>query len=73
VTVCASLAGEKFVKQSYGNDGAMESQHQAFHSSSEISQKARDPHIPTAPATGCFTGAKKDSKRKNRKPFTQKS
>jgi hypothetical protein len=73
VTVCASLARENFVKQSYGNDGAMESQHQAFQSSLGISQKTRDSHIPTAPATGCFTGAKKDSKRKNRRPFTQKT
>jgi hypothetical protein len=31
VTVCASLAREIFVKQSCGNDGAMESQLQAFH------------------------------------------
>jgi RHS repeat-associated protein len=51
----------------------MESQQQAFHISLEISQKTRDSHIPTAPATGCFTGTKKDSKRQNRRPFTQKS
>jgi hypothetical protein len=73
VTVCASLARENFVKQSYGNDGAMDSQHEAFHISLGISQKTRDSHIPTAPATGCFTGVKKDSKRKNRRPVTQKS
>jgi hypothetical protein len=48
---------------SYGNDGAMESQHQAFHSSLEISQKTRDSHIPTAPATGCFTERKTKAKK----------
>jgi hypothetical protein len=45
---------------------SLESQHQAshpFHRSLGISQKTRDAHIPTAPATGCFywneTGLKK--------------
>ena len=56
---------------SYGNDGAMESQHQAFHSSLEISQKTRDSHIPTAPATVALQNEKQ--KEKNRMPFTQKS
>jgi hypothetical protein len=66
-------------QESCGNGGAVESveiQKQDFpssHRSLEISQERRDSHIPTAPATGCFTGAKKDSKRKNRRPFTQKT
>ena len=67
VTVCASLAGETFVKQSCGNDGAMESQHQAFHSSLEISQKTRDFHIPTAPAAVVF---KENRRLKIAKPET---
>ena len=60
-------------EQSCGNDGAMESQHRAFHSSLEISQKTRDFHIPTAPATGCFTGTKKESKRKKTEGRLHKS
>jgi len=51
----------------------MESQHRAFHSSLEISQKTRDFHIPTAPATGCFTGTKKESKRKKTEGRLHKS
>jgi hypothetical protein len=65
MTAWARLAREDS-EQSCGNDGAMESQHQAFHISLEISQKTRDSHIPTAPATGCFTGMKKDSKNKKK-------
>ena len=62
MTAWARIAQENS-EQSCGNDGAMESQHQAFHSSLGISQKMRDSHIPTAPATGCLTGTKKDSKK----------
>src|ERR1700732_4045542 len=29
----------------------------------ESRKKTRDSHIPTAPATGCLTGTKKDSKK----------
>ena len=64
MTAWARLARENS-EQSCGNGGAMESQQPAFHSSLGISQKTRDSHIPTAPATGCFTGTKKDSKTKN--------
>src|ERR1700730_9263706 len=58
MTAWARIAQENS-EQSCGNDGAMESQHQAFHSSLGISQKMRDSHIPTAPATGCLTGTKR--------------
>ena len=64
MTAWARLARENS-EQSCGNGGAMESQQPAFHSSLGISQKTRDSHIPTAPATGCFTGTKNDSKTKN--------
>jgi hypothetical protein len=43
--------------------GAMESQHQAFHISLEISQKTRDSHIPTAPATGLFYWKRKKTQK----------
>jgi len=45
----------------------MESQHQAFHSSLEISQKTRDFHIPTAPAAIVF---KENRRLKIAKPET---
>ena len=61
MTAWARLARENS-EQSCGNDGAMESQHQASPISLGISQKTRDSHIPTAPATGSVTGTKKDSK-----------
>jgi hypothetical protein len=57
MTTWTRLARENW-EPSYGNDGAVESQHQAFHSSLEISQRTRDSHIPTAPATGCLTERK---------------
>ena len=70
MTAWARLARENS-EQSCGNGGAMESQHQAFHSSLGISQKTRDSHIPTAPATVVLQNEKQ--KEKNRLPFTQKS
>src|SRR3974377_1985627 len=69
MTAWARLARNS--EKSCGNGGAMESQQPAFHSSLGISQKTRDSHIPTAPATGCFTGKKIKSKK--RKSFTQKT
>src|SRR5579863_4126281 len=53
----AATKGDSTMKESCGNDGAVESveiQKQdfpSFHSSLEISQRRRDSHIPTAPVT----------------------
>ena len=72
MTAWARLA-RKNSEQSCGNDGAMESQHQAFPISLGISQKTRDSNIPTAPATGSVTGTKKDSKNKKTEGRLHKS
>ncbi len=66
MTAWARPAPEKSPGESYGNAGAMESleiQEQdfhPFHRSLEISQKARDSHIPTAPTVGVY-GRKQSS------------
>src|ERR1700719_3240440 len=62
MTAWARIAQENS-EQSCGNDGAMESQHQAFHSSLGISQKnARFPHSHSS-GDGLFDWTKKDSKK----------
>src|ERR1700730_11178296 len=62
MTAWARIAQENS-EQSCGNDGAMESQHQAFHISLGISQKnARFPHSHSS-GDGLFDWTKKDSKK----------
>src|ERR1700732_4304316 len=62
MTAWARIAQENS-EQSCGNDGAMESQHQAFHISLGISQKnARFPHSDSS-GDGLFDWTKKDSKK----------
>jgi len=59
-------------QESYANDGAVESQYQAFHRSLRISENRRFPHFHSS-GGGLFYRTTEGPTQQKLKPFTQKS